>query len=1014
MCEFLFELFWFGKLYSIKSKTKFLKIAFFLILLTVPAASAQQVGSIRGIVYDKDFDMTLPNATIMIAETGEQVTSTQEGNYVFSQVEPGTYTLVFSKEGYTRQVKADVVVTAGQLTEVNAWLSGDFTEMEEFVVQDVQLGTGTEAALLELRMKSPALMDSISSELMSQAGVGDAAGALKLVAGASIQDDKFAVIRGLPNRYVSSQMNAVRLPSADDDTRAVELDQFPSEVIESIQVKKTFTPDQQGDASGGAVDVVLKGIPEETIFEVGVGSEFNTQVVGQSDFLTYKGGGIDFFGKDGDLDIPANGNFTGGVGTIKDDSPFNYDFDITAGTSFDLSEDIRLGGFASIFYDRDSSFFEDGVDDEFWVVKPGDPMTPQFIQGTPQQGDFKTQLFDVTQASEQVQWGGLGIVGIESENHSISLHNLFTRDAEDTATLAEDTRGKQYFFPGHDPNDPSSPGQENLGAAPFLRNETLQYVERTTRTHQLKGDHTLQFFPEFGIEDTFTSLPPRFDWTLAFSTAERFEPDKRQFGSVWRPAREIQVGGDVIRIPATHSPFKPAENFTLGNLQRTWEDISEDSFQYSLNFEIPFKQWSEEEGYLKLGLFNDEVKREFNQDTFSNFNDNDVRFEGDFEDSFSNAFPDLPNAGPISDGPPFVDVDYEGEQKLFATYGMLDLPLTSYLNVIGGARYESTDISIVNFPERDVTWVPPNSSGQVKLNPGDADVAFAQDDLLPSVGLKLTPWDPFTIRASYSQTVARQTFRELSPIQQQEFLGGDVFIGNPFLQMSSLDNFDLRMDYTPYQGGLLSASFFRKEIEDPIEFVQRFAGFSFTTPVNFPEGEMSGFEFEVRQQMGRFWEQVEGLSIGANATFIDSEVQLPQEEIDAFQAPNIQAPMTSRDMTNAPENLYNLFFSYDLDELGLTGTTFSMFYTIRGDTLVAGAGQSSGNFLPSVYETEHGTLNLTLIQKFGDNWSMKFEAENITDPEIETVYRSEFIDRDNVKTSFRKGIELSLGVTYKF
>ncbi|MGC9326173.1 MAG: hypothetical protein ACP5I1_00935, partial [Candidatus Hinthialibacter sp.] len=105
-----------------------------------------------------------------------------------------------------------------------------------------------------------------------------------------------------------------------------------------------------------------------------------------------------------------------------------------------------------------------------------------------------------------------------------------------------------------------------------------------------------------------------------------------------------------------------------------------------------------------------------------------------------------------------------------------------------------------------------------------------------------------------------------------------------------------------------------------------------------------------------------GLSVGANATFIHSEVTLPDDEAAQFEAPNIRAPMPTRDMTNAPDHLYNFFFTYDLTELGLHGSEISLFYTVRGDTLAAGAGQSGGNFVPNVYEKEYGTLNLSATQ----------------------------------------------------
>src|SRR6185436_14594073 len=184
------------------------------------------------------------------------------------------------------------------------------------------------------------------------------------------------------------------------------------------------------------------------------------------------------------------------------------------------------------------------------------------------------------------------------------------------------------------------------------------------------------------------------------------------------------------------------------------------------------------------------------------------------------------------------DVDYKGKQRIGAYYGMLDLPLTSFLTVVGGARVESTKIEIENQPEKDAVWFDPNTQQIVQLTPGAADVAFSQNDVLPSIGAVLKPIEPVTIRASYSQTVARQTFKELTPIQQQEYAGGPVFIGNPNLEMSALQNYDLRCDYVPHEGTLLSASWFYKDIWRPIEYVQRITTFDFTTAVNYPRGHL--------------------------------------------------------------------------------------------------------------------------------------------------------------------------------
>ncbi len=200
------------------------------------------------------------------------------------------------------------------------------------------------------------------------------------------------------------------------------------------------------------------------------------------------------------------------------------------------------------------------------------------------------------------------------------------------------------------------------------------------------------------------------DWGLAFNFAELSEPDKRQFGSVWFPEQVIDIGFGFppIVIPATWRPFKPAANFTLGNLQRIFKDITEDGTQWFINWQFPFEQWTGDEGYVKIGYFDDDVSRTYTQDSFSNFNDNGAFFEGGFDEFWSSYFP-FENH-PITAAE--IDVDYDGSQQITAFYGMIDLPITSTLKLFGGARYETTNIDIVNYPEGDVTWIPPGSSGR--------------------------------------------------------------------------------------------------------------------------------------------------------------------------------------------------------------------------------------------------------------------------------------------------------------
>ena len=966
---------------------------------------AQQAGGIRGTVCDREDNMPLSAAQVTIVQTGAKTVASDEGTFVFGQVDPGKYTLVFSKDGYTRQVSSDVVVSDGQMADVNALLTGEYTEMDEFVVQKLATGGGTEEGLLNLRMESSALMDSVGTEAMSRAGASDAAGALRLVAGASVQDGKYAVVRGLPDRYVSSQMNSVRLPTADADKRAVQLDQFASALIDSIQISKTFTPDQQGDASGGAVNVVLKGIPDQRVLNFKVGTEYNSGNPGDN-FLGYKSPGIDYWGKDdGSRRLPvtpAEINSFDAIGVSRKESPVPYSWTATAGNKHEFDNGIRVGGLGSFNYKHSMSYYEGGVDDKYSVQYAANGSRIMVPTGVPTPGSdpsgdnpFRTSLFDVTKGSEQVQWGGLGAVGVEVENHALTLLYMQTQATEEKATLLEDTRGNAMYG-----------NSAVVDRAPYHRREVLDYQERNTETLQLRGTHTLSF-PEYGLPGYFVMLPPEVDWTVAQSSSGLYSPDKRQFTSWW--------------YPSSYNGLPPLDSSAdAAFVQRIWKDINEESSQYFVNGKQPFEQWNNEKGYFKAGIFKDAVKRTYDQDSFSNpgdYQDADL----DWDELWSSVFTVNP-AAPLVRSP--VDVDYKGQQDISAYYYMLDMPLTSFFKVTGGARYESTDLSIINTPDAsengvEVNWFSHEQNKWVSFvgNEDEVNVTYQRDDVLPSLGFELKPVKSLTLRTSYSETIARQTFKELSPIMQMEYYGGDAFVGNPNLEAASVKNYDLRADYTPVEGSLVSLSWFQKNLADPIEYVQRSTpgGIIFSTPVNYPEGTLTGYELEFRQKLDKFWAPLDGLSAGANATFIQSEVMIPDNEIqDLINNKGIVNPSKTRDMMNAPEYLYNVNLTYDIKK---TGTQFGLFYTVRGDTLVVGDGGIlyGAQYAPAIYETEYGTLSFNISQKIGKRFKLTFQAKNLNDPEIQQVYRSDYITGgDTIKTSYRKGIDYSISLGGEF
>jgi hypothetical protein len=116
-------------------------------------------------------------------------------------------------------------------------------------------------------------------------------------------------------------------------------------------------------------------------------------------------------------------------------------------------------------------------------------------------------------------------------------------------------------------------------------------------------------------------------------------------------------------------------------------------------------------------------------------------------------------------------------------------------------------------------------------------------------------------------------------------------------------------------------------------------------------------------------------------------------------------------MTNAPEHLYNIYLTYDS---ALTGTQIALFYTVQGDTLIAGAGQATNNFVPSIFAKEFDTLNLSVTQRIGEHFKLQFQAKNLTNPTIETVYRSKYTGDDVTQSSSTKGIEYSISISAEF
>jgi TonB-dependent receptor len=383
---------------------------------------------------------------------------------------------------------------------------------------------------------------------------------------------------------------------------------------------------------------------------------------------------------------------------------------------------------------------------------------------------------------------------------------------------------------------------------------------------------------------------------------------------------------------------------------------------------------------------------------------------GDWDDPWSAVFP--------SEFHPIIasnqDVPYNGSQLIAAGYGMADLPLTETINLVGGVRYETTSMSTNVSATADVgaLGINPNDPSQtirfVRDDPG-FDSSIDQVDWLPMIGLNWNLMEQLVLRLSYARTLARPNFFEIVPVVQYEYVGGPIFIGNPQLQMSSLENYDARLDWTPEEGWLISGSVFYKTIDKPIQYAQRAAGtLEYTSAFNFPNATLLGAEVEARVTLepllGEDWK---GLAVGGNFTFMSSSVQLPQEDIDAFQAYGVSVDSVA--MTGTPDYLLNANVTYDYEPLG---TQVGLFYNYQGKSLISAPAPQLVQLVPAIYQMPYATLNFTLRQPLLWGFAFNFAAKNLTNPARETQY--ETTDGfTGLNSTYTAGIDLQFGLSYQ-
>ena len=759
----------------------------------------------------------LPGASIIVEGTNQRAAADVEGRFVFNLETGKKYTLTVSNVGYATKAVSDIEVGEGIDNNLEIILTPSVqSELSGVVVRSTRRQESTNA-LIAFQRNNTALSSGLAADFIRRTPDRNTGEVLKRVSGASIQDNKFVVIRGLSDRYNSAFINGAQFPSTEPDKKAFSFDVIPASLVDNIIISKTATPDITGEFAGGLVQITTKDVPTKDILSLGVNFGFNTNSTFKK-FLATRRSSTDWLGFDnGDRSLPSAFPATRQGYNVKDlatqvelSKLFSSDayqqverkarpvqnYNLTYGIGRKLKNDASLGVIAGVIY---------RTNDQIGSV------ARQFGQ---QDIDVIDRSLTDDQNRYSVNVGGLLNLSYSLKKTRISFKNLINQSYEDNF----------YTRSGTDFTNNS----DVLFQSSFVN-------QRTLYTSQLEADRQL----------TAKGIRLRLNGNFAYN--KKTQPDLRTVS--------------YSRSTGTSDPF----GITFDETNRFFSNLHEYSYGGGGHLLVPFKSGSENQTFKAGGNTLIRIR---------DFNSRNFRYEDASQSAGSLKF--LPfnqifNQENISEKGFVLDETTQNEDKYFgvsvlnAGFLMMDNRFSEKFRLIWGARAE-------NFQQFLTT-----RRSDLKRVVIHTDVW----DILPSVNAIFNLNPKNIIRVSGSQTVARPEFREIAPFSFFDFEQNYAVSGDTTLQRSRIYNGDLRYELYPRAGESISLGVFYKKFEDPIELRARNRNPSRYSYQNADNATSYGFELEARKNLDVLGDAFTNFSLFSNLTYIKSEVELQSTSSDS-------------------------------------------------------------------------------------------------------------------------------------
>ncbi|PZR29294.1 MAG: hypothetical protein DI535_02825 [Citrobacter freundii] len=760
-----------------------------------------------------------PIGGVSVKVTGKTSgTSTDaEGRYTLN-LPAGKYEFEFSAIGYETKSVTDVEVTT-QFNELNVVLAIKAKEGENVVVTARRNSARMESvnSSIAFLKNTNTVASIISAESIRRSPDRNTGEVLKRTPGASLQDGKFLVVRGLADRYNQAMLNGILLTSTEPDRKTFSFELIPASMIDNIVINKAFVPEYPGEWAGGLIQVNTRDIPTKGFLNVQLGTGFNTQTIGK-DFYKQNGGGTDWLGFDDGtrglpksyttksaFDILSPAEKTAIGKEMRNDwapkvvnAPLNTSFQANAGFNEELFGK-KIGGTFGLIYNKTNRFID--------ALNRSNSLSGNTF--------FADYNYNDDRYVQEVMVGALGGVSVQfNPKNKVSLKSMINVNTDNYAINRNGNDNARN-------ND--------------VRATELTFKQNTFFSSQVIGEHTL-------------STPLKFKWYGSFNILDGYSPDQRRLA--------------YTRSTGTQNPYLLLIGNSLSqeSASRIYQSLSDYIYTGGGDLTYNFK-WLGQNQSVKGGYMLQVKDRLYDAKLFANYLPidnpalralpaNQVFAQENFGDGTGNKF-----GFDAIKGNTFR---YMANTILNAGFLQLDNQFTPALRVVWGLRVENYDQLIGSVKK----WDPRHTHSKVT-------------DFLPGLNATLKLNAKTNLRLSGSQTVIRPELRELASLNLYDFELNASVQGNPALKRTKVTNADFRYELYPRAGEVFSAGIFYKYFQNPIEqvFNQGSGGASTFNFQNPKQATSYGAEVEVRKRLDFASDALRNFTVQANAAYIKSRVK---------------------------------------------------------------------------------------------------------------------------------------------